>query len=55
MYFYQDGECITNKESALSKPTGFTKEEEDRVIYFQNGCTLESSKKQMYLYFSFDV
>uniref|UniRef100_A0A8R1DJU5 Apple domain-containing protein n=1 Tax=Caenorhabditis japonica TaxID=281687 RepID=A0A8R1DJU5_CAEJA len=38
MYFYEDGECITNKESALTKPSGFTKEENDKVIYFQNGC-----------------
>lgn len=45
MYFYEDGECITNKESALTKPAGFTKEENDKVIYFQNGCDLNAVKK----------
>ncbi|CAB3401097.1 unnamed protein product [Caenorhabditis bovis] len=40
MFFYEDGECITNKESALSKPMAFTKEENDKVVYFQNGCDL---------------
>ncbi|CAI5456785.1 unnamed protein product [Caenorhabditis angaria] len=38
MYFYEDGECITNKESALTKPAAFSKEENDKVVYFQNGC-----------------
>ncbi|EGT54891.1 hypothetical protein CAEBREN_18872 [Caenorhabditis brenneri] len=45
MYFYEDGECITNKESALSKPAGFMKEENDKVIYFQNGCDMNAVKK----------
>ncbi|CAI2355563.1 unnamed protein product [Caenorhabditis sp. 36 PRJEB53466] len=45
MYFYEDGECITNKESALTKPSGFTKEESDRVIYFQNGCDASGARK----------
>lgn len=45
MYFYEDGECITNKESALTKPAGFTKEENDKVIYFQNGCDLNAVEK----------
>ena len=38
MYFYEEGECITNTENALTKPTAFTKEETEKVIYFQNGC-----------------
>ncbi|EPB80578.1 PAN domain protein [Ancylostoma ceylanicum] len=38
MYFYEEGECITNTESALSKPSSFAKEENEKVVYFQNGC-----------------
>lgn len=38
MYFYEEGECITNSESALSKPSSFAKEENEKVVYFQNGC-----------------
>ncbi|PIO71697.1 hypothetical protein TELCIR_06397 [Teladorsagia circumcincta] len=38
MYFYEEGECITNTESALSKPSAFAKEENEKVVYFQNGC-----------------
>nr|pir protein C52B11.1 [imported] - Caenorhabditis elegans [Caenorhabditis elegans] len=45
MYFYEDGECITNKESAMTKPAGFTKEENDKVIYFQNGCDLNKKNE----------
>ncbi|VDN59329.1 unnamed protein product [Dracunculus medinensis] len=45
MYFYEEGECITNIESASTQPNSFAKEENDKVIYFQNGCT-ESMKFQ---------
>ncbi|KAK5982990.1 Apple domain-containing protein [Trichostrongylus colubriformis] len=38
MYFYEEGECITNTESALSKPSAFAKEDNEKVVYFQNGC-----------------
>ncbi|VDM74711.1 unnamed protein product [Strongylus vulgaris] len=38
MYFYEEGECITNTESALSKPSAFAREENEKVVYFQNGC-----------------
>lgn len=38
MYFYEEGECITNTESALTKPSAFAKEENEKVVYFQNGC-----------------
>ncbi|KAE9414128.1 hypothetical protein Angca_002505 [Angiostrongylus cantonensis] len=40
MYFYEEGECITNSESALSKPSSFAKEENEKVVYFQNGLDL---------------
>ncbi|EFO17114.1 hypothetical protein LOAG_11387 [Loa loa] len=38
MYFYTEGECITNTESAMTQPTSFAREENDKVIYIQNGC-----------------
>ncbi|TMS36540.1 hypothetical protein L596_003682 [Steinernema carpocapsae] len=38
MYFPDEGECITNTESAISKPNHFGREENDEVIYIQNGC-----------------
>ncbi|VDM92362.1 unnamed protein product [Litomosoides sigmodontis] len=38
MYFYTEGECITNTESAMTQPTSFAREESDKVIYIQNGC-----------------
>lgn len=38
MYFYTEGECITNTESAMTQPTSFAREESDKVIYLQNGC-----------------
>ncbi|ETN70668.1 PAN domain protein [Necator americanus] len=31
MYFYEEGECITNTESALSKPNSFAKEENEKA------------------------
>ncbi|CAD6199415.1 unnamed protein product [Caenorhabditis auriculariae] len=40
MFFYEDKECITNSESAITKPSAFTKEDIDRVVYFQNGCDM---------------
>ncbi|CAI4223955.1 unnamed protein product [Auanema sp. JU1783] len=39
MYFYEEKECIINTETALSYPDSFRKEENDKVIYFQNSCT----------------
>lgn len=38
MYFYAEGECITNTESAMTQPASFAREENDKVIYIQNGC-----------------
>uniref|UniRef100_A0A0N5AQ74 Apple domain-containing protein n=1 Tax=Syphacia muris TaxID=451379 RepID=A0A0N5AQ74_9BILA len=38
MYFYEEGECITNSESAQTVPSAFAHEDTDKVIYFQNGC-----------------
>uniref|UniRef100_A0A915PC90 Apple domain-containing protein n=1 Tax=Setaria digitata TaxID=48799 RepID=A0A915PC90_9BILA len=38
MYFYTEGECITNTESAMTQPTSFAREKNDKVIYIQNGC-----------------
>lgn len=38
MYFYTEGECITNTESAMTQPTSFAREESDKVVYIQNGC-----------------
>ncbi|KAM3727133.1 Uncharacterized protein ACO02O_03817 [Dirofilaria immitis] len=38
MYFYMEGECITNTESAMTQPISFAREENDKVIYIQNGC-----------------
>ncbi|VDM59726.1 unnamed protein product [Angiostrongylus costaricensis] len=52
MYFYEEGECITNSESALSKPSSFAKEENEKVVYFQNGC-LTKTKAQDYVLFRY--
>lgn len=42
MYFYEEGECITNIESAMTKPEDFGHPDDgDRVVYFQNGCNKE--------------
>lgn len=39
MYFYEEGECITNLESAITRPDDFMKpDDEDKVIFFHNGC-----------------
>uniref|UniRef100_A0A914WD04 Apple domain-containing protein n=1 Tax=Plectus sambesii TaxID=2011161 RepID=A0A914WD04_9BILA len=38
MFFYEEGECITNTESAESMPEVFAKEEVDKVVYFENAC-----------------
>ncbi|GMT36021.1 hypothetical protein PFISCL1PPCAC_27318, partial [Pristionchus fissidentatus] len=43
MYFYEEGECITNTESALSRPASFAREDTEKVIYFQNGCLARSA------------
>ncbi|GMT06306.1 hypothetical protein PENTCL1PPCAC_28480, partial [Pristionchus entomophagus] len=43
MYFYEEGECITNTESALSRPASFAREDTEKVIYFQNGCLTRSA------------
>lgn len=47
MYFYEEGECITNTESALSRPSSFAREESDKVIYIQNGCTVVLEKQKL--------
>ncbi|KJH42352.1 hypothetical protein DICVIV_11663 [Dictyocaulus viviparus] len=49
MYFYEEGECITNTESALSKPNSFTREENEKVVYFQNGCLTKIQKQSIVL------
>lgn len=39
MYFYEEGECITNLESAITRPDDFQKpDDEDKVVFFHNGC-----------------
>ena len=39
MFFYEEGECITNIESAMSRPEDFGHPDDgDKVVYFQNGC-----------------
>jgi hypothetical protein len=41
MYFYEEGECITNVESAITAPDDFQRpDDEDKVIFFHNGCIL---------------
>ncbi|PAV71664.1 hypothetical protein WR25_26575 [Diploscapter pachys] len=40
MYFYEEGECITNSESAMTKPSSFSKDDTEKVIYFENSCYL---------------
>ncbi|CAJ0583204.1 unnamed protein product, partial [Mesorhabditis spiculigera] len=43
MYFYEEGECITNTESAQTRPAAFTKEDTEKVLYFSNGCLAKKS------------
>lgn len=44
MYFYEEGECILNTESAISQPDDFMKlEDDDKVIFFHNGCLDQNS------------
>lgn len=39
MYFYEEGECITNTESAITQPDDFMKpDDDDKMIFFHNGC-----------------
>ena len=39
MYFYDEGECITNVESGQSVPEDFgSPDDGDKVVYFSNGC-----------------
>jgi hypothetical protein len=45
MYFYNEGECITNSESALTKADAFAREETDKVIYIQNGCVQQMEQQ----------
>lgn len=34
-----EGECITNLESAITRPDDFMKpEDDDKVVFFHNGC-----------------
>uniref|UniRef100_A0A915BBB7 Apple domain-containing protein n=1 Tax=Parascaris univalens TaxID=6257 RepID=A0A915BBB7_PARUN len=47
MYFYEEGECITNTESALTKPSSFAREESDRVIYFHSGCNIVLERQKL--------
>ncbi|CAK5078389.1 unnamed protein product [Meloidogyne enterolobii] len=41
MYFYEEGECITNTESAITAPDDFQPPEEDdqKVVFFHNACS----------------
>jgi len=38
-FFYEDGECITNRASAMDSLDTFLVETDDSVIYFENGCS----------------
>ncbi|KAL3071005.1 hypothetical protein niasHS_016203 [Heterodera schachtii] len=39
MYFYEEGECITNVESATTAPSDFQRpEDDDKVVLIENGC-----------------
>ena len=48
MYFYEEGECITNVESGQNAPEDFgTPDDGDKVVYFSNGCVqIESDKNE---------
>ncbi|KAH7711190.1 protein C52B11.1 [Aphelenchoides avenae] len=44
MYFYEEGECITNIASANEHPEDFAQPEDgDKVIFMQNGCVTEAT------------
>ena len=36
MYFYEEGECITNSESAMTKPSSFSKDDTEKYVNFQS-------------------
>ncbi|KAL3111565.1 hypothetical protein niasHT_012538 [Heterodera trifolii] len=39
MYFFEEGECITNVESATTAPSDFQRpEDDDKVVLIENGC-----------------
>lgn len=45
MYFYEEGECITNLESAITRPDDFQKpDDDDKVVFFHNGCINQLEK-----------
>ncbi|KAI6187682.1 hypothetical protein M3Y98_00270800 [Aphelenchoides besseyi] len=48
MYFYEEGECITNLETINDNATLIHVEDDDRVIFVQNDCYLKEQemKKQ---------
>jgi hypothetical protein len=43
MYFYVEGECITNSANSKEEPQVFVPEQKDKVVYFENGCLKKSS------------
>uniref|UniRef100_A0AC35GA03 Apple domain-containing protein n=1 Tax=Panagrolaimus sp. PS1159 TaxID=55785 RepID=A0AC35GA03_9BILA len=44
MYFYDEGECITNVESGQTSPEDFgSPDDGDKVVYFSNGCIQSES------------
>lgn len=46
MYFYDEGECITNVESGQTSPEDFgSPDDGDKVVYFSNGCIQSESAK----------
>uniref|UniRef100_A0A914Y5L4 Apple domain-containing protein n=1 Tax=Panagrolaimus superbus TaxID=310955 RepID=A0A914Y5L4_9BILA len=46
MYFYEEGECITNVESGQTVPEDFgSPDDGDKVVYFNNGCIQPDSIK----------
>ncbi|CAD5219381.1 unnamed protein product [Bursaphelenchus xylophilus] len=45
MFFYEEGECITNLESDDVSPEGLTEpEDDDRAIFIQNDCYFKNHK-----------
>jgi hypothetical protein len=47
MYFWEEGECITNVESAITAPDDFQRpDDDDKVIFFHNGCILPGTKRR---------
>lgn len=46
MYFYEEGECITNVDTINHNNTLIHVEDDDRVVFLQNDCVMKKENKE---------